>query len=136
MNNKDFVNKLKEIFKDENYSFIKTKFFKYHLNVIITCPIHGDFLVEPANALYHHSGCPYCVGKKISKKKTLTTEEFIRRAKRKHGNWYDYSLVDYKDSQTKVKIICPAHGVFEQTPNNHLKGCGCPECAKLKFSSN
>lgn len=129
MNNKDFISRLKEIFKEEDYSYVKTKFFGYHLNVIITCPEHGDFLVEPANAIYHHSGCPLCAPKKISKKKTLTTEQFIEKAKKIHKDRYDYSLVEYVNSQTKVKIICQKHGIFEQTPNNHLKGCNCPKCA-------
>jgi len=61
--------------------------------------------------------------------KKLTTEEFIKRAKEIHGDKYDYSLVDYKNSKTKVKIICPEHGVFEQNPNDHLNGSGCSECS-------
>ena len=60
--------------------------------------------------------------------KNLTTEEFITRAKLRHGDKYDYSLVDYKSSTEKVKIICPIHGVFEQAPVSHLRGCGCCEC--------
>ena len=74
-------------------------------------------------------GCPLCAPDKISKTKTLTKEDFIERAKRVHGEKYNYELVDYVNSQTKVKIICPIHGLFEQIPNNHLKGCGCPKCA-------
>jgi len=70
--------------------------------------------------------------------KKLTTEEFIERAKIIHVNRitneskYDYSLVEYKNSKTKIKIICKEHGVFEQTPNDHLSGCGCVECSGLK----
>lgn len=67
----------------------------------------------------------------------LTTEEFIKKAKEVHGSKYDYSLVDYKNNQTKVKIICPIHGVFEQIPNNHVKGSGCLKCgAENKTKSN
>ena len=54
--------------------------------------------------------------------KRLTTEEFTQKAFKKHGNKYDYSLVKYVNSKTKVKIICPKHGVFEQKPNIHFKG--------------
>ena len=60
--------------------------------------------------------------------KRLTTRDFITRSTAKHGDKYDYSLVDYMLSRTKVKIICRDHGVFEQTPNKHLQGDGCPEC--------
>jgi very-short-patch-repair endonuclease len=47
-----------------------------------------------------------------------------------HNFYYDYSLVEYKNAHTKIKIICPLHGVFEQTPHNHKK-CGCKKCGKL-----
>ena len=59
----------------------------------------------------------------------LTTEEFVSRAHDVHGDQYDYSLVKYEGSKTPVKILCPEHGLFEQNPNVHLKGCGCTWCA-------
>lgn len=61
--------------------------------------------------------------------KKLTQDEVIERFVAKHGDRYDYSLVEYVDSKTKVKIICPVHGVFDQIIANHLKGKGCPRCA-------
>jgi len=36
--------------------------------------------------------------------------------------------------KTKIKIICPFHGVFEQTPKNHIKGQNCPNCPKKIIS--
>lgn len=57
---------------------------------------------------------------------------FKEKSSKIHNNHYDYSLVVYKDSKTKVKIICSIHGVFEQTPNNHLKGSGCPKCGIVR----
>lgn len=60
----------------------------------------------------------------------LTTDQFIEKAKLAHGNKFDYSKVNYIDSQTKVIIICPLHGEFEQKPNKHLSGQGCPLCNK------
>ena len=53
---------------------------------------------------------------------------FIEKAKRIHGNKYDYSLVDYIKAIEKVNIICPVHGIFQQTPNVHLSKSGCPKC--------
>lgn len=64
--------------------------------------------------------------------KKLTQEEFINRSNQKHNNKYDYSLVNYGHNKNKVKIICPEHGVFEQTPNGHLSGYGCPFCTSSK----
>ena len=46
--------------------------------------------------------------------KRLTTKEFIKKVKVVHGDKYDYSLADYKNTYTKIKIICPVHGIFEQ----------------------
>ena len=56
-------------------------------------------------------------------------EIFIEKAKRIHGDKYDYSKVEYVNCSTKVCIVCSKHGEFWQTPNKHLCGCGCPKCA-------
>ena len=128
MTKKEFIEKAKNILGD-NYEFLKTTYINAHIRTIITCKIHGDFLAYPCNVLLKGCGCPLCAPSKISKIKTLTTDEFIKKAKKIHENKYDYSLTKYVNSKTKIKIICPIHGIFEQTPNNHLKGCGCPKCA-------
>jgi hypothetical protein len=60
--------------------------------------------------------------------KKSNTTEFNQKASIVHNNFYDYSLVDYKKSKLKVIIICPIHGIFEQRPNDHLGGQGCPDC--------
>ena len=58
----------------------------------------------------------------------LTQEEFIRRAREKHGGKYDYSKVRYVNNSTPVIIGCPIHGDFEQRPDSHLQGKGCRYC--------
>jgi len=55
-------------------------------------------------------------------------QKFIENTKNVHGDKYGYERVNYKNNRTKVTIICPEHGSFEQTPNNHLRGNGCPKC--------
>lgn len=67
--------------------------------------------------------------------KKLSTEEFIYKAILKHGNKYDYSDVVYLKSSEKVKIKCFEHGIFEQTPSNHLDGQGCPLCTITTFNN-
>ena len=69
--------------------------------------------------------------------KKLTTEEFIEKAREIHGDKYDYSKVEYIDSQTKVCIICTEHGEFWQKPYCHIKGNNCPKCSNIvrKISS-
>jgi len=56
---------------------------------------------------------------------------FIDKTILKHNNKYDYSLVNYINSYTKVIIICPIHGSFSQIPNNHLRGSGCIDCGVI-----
>src|SRR5437588_10108836 len=70
----------------------------------------------------------------MSKKRT--TSEFVELAKMKHGTTYDYSLVDYKGSTTKVIIICKHHGEFKQIPVSHLQGHGCNKCANIKTGNS
>jgi hypothetical protein len=103
-----------------NYRLVEYKNNKTKVKII--CPIHGIFEQTPHGHLRGY-GCLECGGSK-----RLTTEEFIKKAKDIHGDKYDYSLVEYKNNKTKVKIICHEHGPFEQTPNDHLKGFGCPKC--------
>ena len=63
--------------------------------------------------------------------KQLSMEEFIKKAKNTHGKKYNYSKVIYKNSVTKIQIICLKHGSFEQTPHGHLRGRGCIKCGHI-----
>lgn len=128
----EFIAQAKEVWGDK-FDYSKTVYDGANKKVIITCPVHGDFLVKPLDFLHGH-GCPTCGGTK-----RLDTDTFIKRANEKHGEGrYDYSLVDYRNLKTKVPIICHEkdangveHGVFYQTPRDHLfDGCGCPKCYK------
>lgn len=63
--------------------------------------------------------------------KKSNTENFIQKSREVHGaDKYDYSLVEYKNNNTKVIIICKIHGIFEQIPRSHTSGVGCPKCGK------
>lgn len=68
---------------------------------------------------------------KRAEQRIVFAKEFVEKANRIHNNKYDYSNVEYINSRTKVSILCPIHGLFEQTPATHIKGCGCPECGKI-----
>lgn len=63
--------------------------------------------------------------------KRKTKEEFIVYSSSIHGERYNYNLVEYKNNKTKVKIICSVHGLFEQTPNDHIGGHGCRKCSEV-----
>ena len=127
-----FIKKSKEIFGDK-YNYDKVKYINSVTPVTITCKKHGDFLLKPN---YHLSGrgCPMCGNERKGENKRITKDEFILRSKEIHGDKYDYSLVEYKNGNTPVKIICPIHGVFGQKPNEHLQKHGCPICGIKKRS--
>ena len=67
--------------------------------------------------------------------KKLTNEEFISKANKKHNGKYDYSKTIYKNKRTNIIITCPIHGDFEQNPEVHLRGSGCPKCGKCDWTS-
>lgn len=111
----------------ERYYYDKTEYVRRDKKVIITCPVHGDFEQTSGNHLYGY-GCALCAG--VNK---LTPEIFTAKAKKVHGDKYDYSLVTGDiSSHRKVTIICPEHGAFQQTPTGHLSGKGCLKCAPKK----
>jgi len=109
-----------------DYSLVKYVNIKNKVNII--CSKHGIFEQTPSS---HLSGsvCPKCSNNFSS------GENFIKKAEKLHGNKYDYSSIDYKNSHTKIKIICKKHGVFEQIPNAHLNGAGCSICSKNKLTT-
>ena len=150
---KVFIEKSKAIY-GEKFSYEKTRYYNSRTPVIITCKKHGDFSVLPSLHLNNGKECPICQKNKtietkkekelkkqilINKKKLLKEKErkekeneFIRKSNLIHNNKYDYSKVQYINSTTLVKIICPIHGEFEQMPHNHVKGCECQKCAVEK----
>ena len=127
----EFIKKAKAVHGDK-YDYSKVEYKTNRIEICIICPKHGEFWQTPANHL-RGRGCKKCAFEKISKIKTKTTEQFIKDARKIHGDRYDYSKVEYKNNETKVCIICPIHGEFWQNPNSHLSGCKCPKCANLEF---
>ena len=123
------VAQFKEVHGD-TYDYSKVVYAKAQSKVTIICPTHGEFEQSPN----HHKkgrGCPDCSGLK-----KLTTETAVAQFKEVHGDKYDYSKVVYVNTSTKVTIICPTHGEFEQTPANHKKVKGCPSCQRAGFQPN
>lgn len=112
----------------DRYSYNKVIYEQMNLAVVIGCPVHNDFKQTPVSHA-NGSGCPRCG----NDERPLTTEEFIERARAKHGDKYDYSQVQYVKNSTKVIIICPNHGSFDQLAANHIsksRASGCPQCGK------
>lgn len=95
--------------------------------VTITCKVHGDFDQRACDHLGGH-GCPVCGRIRQVEAVSKNRAEFIGQAQAVHGNRYDYSQVIYQSSFKKIRIICPDHGIFQQSPANHLSGHGCKKC--------
>ncbi len=122
-----FIKKAKEKHADK-YEYSESIYVNSSSKIKILCQIHGIFSQLPISHVNGH-GCPKCKGLSISNKKTMSTNSFIEKAINKHEGKYDYSLVEYINSKTKIKIICPKHGEFEQQAVAHLRGKGCSKCA-------
>lgn len=128
---KEFIKIANKIHNNKyNYSLVEYK--NNFKKVKIICPKHGIFIQSPSNHINHKSIYPKCNNIQRSENMTLTTNDFIEKANIVHENTYDYSLVDYKNSHKKISIICKKHGIFKQTPNNHLRGKGCSICNESK----
>jgi hypothetical protein len=118
----------------EYYSYRNMSYKNYTTPITITCPIHGDFEMTPRDHASKGYGCPKCGIEKRANKRRDTKDSFVKKAEKKHNHFYDYSKVDYKDSQTPVTVICPKHGPFSIRPDMHIQGNGCRECANEKIS--
>jgi protein-arginine kinase activator protein McsA len=116
---------------NNKYTYDKVTYTGAMEYITITCPKHGDF---EQRAYLHKkgNGCHKCrlATIKTKNRQRFTQEDFMSRAKKKHGTLYDYSKTIYENMHTKVTIICKTHGEFQQAPNHHLRGRGCPACNK------
>jgi len=124
---KEFIRKAREVHGD-TYDYSKVEYVNNKTKVIIICKEHGNFEQTPDSHL-RGCGCPKCGIEKRATNRRSSTDEFINKAHEIHGYKYDYSKVEYKKAIEKVIIICKEHGNFEQVPNSHLNGSGCPTCA-------
>lgn len=133
-NREEKIKKLSYLFKqtankihNNKYNYDKSNYIYSTSKVIITCPSHGDFLQTP-NGHLSGKGCPKCKGDN----KRSNTKDFIQKAILKHGDKFGYEKTVYEYSNKKVTITCYKHGDFQQKPNDHLNGQGCPVCRESK----
>ena len=131
----EFINKSNKK-HNHKYTYSKLNYQNNKIKVTIICPIHGEFQQRPSDHI-NGQGCPECKKKTIGDLWRNDINIIIDKCKNVHNNKYDYSLIKkYNNTDTKVKIICPKHGLFEQTPNGHLSGRGCQKCNMSKGETN
>lgn len=121
----DFLERARAAHGDR-YDYSQVQYLTRRTKVTIICPEHGPFQQEPANH-WNGSGCPACAGCKRT-----TQQDFLTRSRAAHGDRYDYSKAEYLGVDSKVTIICPEHGEFEQAAYDHMAGRGCAKCGAAK----
>jgi uncharacterized protein YbaR (Trm112 family) len=134
MTSEEYFQKVKEKYGSA-YEYDESSYRSQNERITLICKKHGvECHASASNHLYLGTlACPQCKKEKTQKALSLTTEEFITRAKNLHGGAFDYSksiLMGYHD---KIEIVCKKHGPFWQNANDHLSrksGRGCPECKR------
>ena len=116
----EFIKKSKEIHGNK-YDYSVSNYINRRTKIEIKCAKHGIFKQNPTGHMTSNVGCLMCF-------KEEQKQLFIEKSRKIHNNKYDYSLVEYDYTYLDVKIICKKHGIFNQTPNSHSQGCGCPTC--------
>lgn len=112
------------------YDYSQVAFEGVENKITIICPEHGPF---EQRVMTHLKGfnCPKCGRVSVAEKLGHSMDRFLADARNAHGNKYDYSEVKYKNALSKVKINCPIHGAFLQTPASHVRGVACSKCSDL-----
>ena len=122
------------------YDYSKTVYVNKRTDVIITCPIHGDFTQNPHNHIFQKNGCPEC-GKKYAKEwRKGNSDYFIDESKKRFGDIYEFPNIDeeYENSHSKITIKCKKCGnVFTKIACDHLTSPhgGCLKCYTNKSSA-
>lgn len=128
---KRFFELAKEIHGDL-YNYEKTNYINSSTKVTIICSIHGEFSMTPNRHTSGQQGCPNCAAINRIKNNTLSTEDFINKAKAIHGDIYDYSITNYINGKSEVDIVCRIHGKFTiKNAKKHISAerkQGCPHC--------
>ncbi len=123
-----FINKANKIYNNK-YDYSEVIYTGLNNDIIIKCLTHGIFITTPNNHL-NGGGCKQCSNE--VKRCNFNLKEFINKANQIHNNEYDYSLVEYINAITPIRIICKKHGVFKQAIYIHLKGHKCKKCYSEK----
>ena len=124
----EFIKKAKKI-QNNKYDYSEMNYINSRIKVKIICKQCNTVFNQSPHDHLNGRGCPPCGLKKRSIARSSNTVEFIKKSGKIHGDKYDYSKINYKGSFIPIKILCPKHEEFSQTPAKHLSGHGCPKCS-------
>lgn len=117
----EYIEKCKKFNSEYDYSEIGfTTISGQYVTPI--CKKHGKFRINASGLMVKHIDCPEC-------KREKRFEEFVKKARKIHGDKYKYDITTYKNNKIPIRIICPIHGEFYQAMGDHLKGYGCSKCS-------
>jgi len=145
LNYKEFLERLNKRSEDKyDFSLMNEEWFKKNYKgsqktkLEIICKYHGKFKIKYQNFILDKHGCPVCAKESRNKNRKLNFEEVISRLKKINTKlnlnyeypeltkkWYDENI---KNKYSKIKVICPKHGIFYQSIDVALRGHGCPKC--------
>jgi hypothetical protein len=111
-----------------------SNYINYNVPIAIKCKIHKlDFKQRPGDHL-RGQGCPKCGIIKMSMTQSLGWDKFIEFAKEVHGDKYEYTVAEYKNTEQKIDIYCiKCKRTFKQKINPHIYAKqGCPYCCQFK----
>lgn len=129
-----FIKRAEEIYGIGRYGYDEVVYVNNTTPVKIYCPICKEYFYKTPHAFLDGKlGCRTCALKEKGRKQILSIEEFIKRARKIHGDLYDYSESVYINTNTKIKIKDNETGdIFWQTPQSHLHGYGNPKRTESK----
>lgn len=126
---KEFVDR-SNLKHNGKYNYDKAIYCGSGKKVEVVCLQHGSFLIA-ANHHLSGIGCRKCGYPKMGEGRRRSIPELKKEFKRVHGDKYNYGLItEYKSNKQKLPIVCPEHGKFYQSANNHTsKAAGCFKCS-------
>lgn len=137
LTNEEFIRRAREIHGDK-FDYSKVEYKNNYTKVCIICHEkdangveHGDFWQTPANHLCGN-GCKKCRNDEYCRRRTASYDEYIAKARKVHGDRYNYPPEEYIIGKDKIAIECSIHGIFHQRRSAHLEGEGCPRCNESK----
>ena len=124
----------------DHYDYSQAEYRGARNPITIICPKHGAFQQVAHVHLRHGTGagCERCSYEARGERARMPFADFVRLASEVHEGAFEYSSAEsaYVDASTSVPITCPAHGVFIQTPANHIRGQGCPRCSRNRMADS
>lgn len=127
----EIIKRFNEVHKGENLDYSCVVYKNMHTKVKIIDPVYGEYYQEP---VVHLKGCGHPLrGKERTENaiKHLSKEDVINKSNILHNYKYNYIQIDGTRYRDKIKIVCPKHGIFTQSIENHLAGNGCPKCGRV-----